>query len=94
MVKSELIQALAKRNQDLPFDSLELLVSLAFETMAEMLVNRNDIEIRGFGSFRVKQQNSRWARNPKNGQLVFQPVHRVIHFKAGKEVKELIHNHR
>jgi integration host factor subunit beta len=94
MVKSELVQALAERHPDLPFETLEMLVSLAFEAMAEALVKGKNIEIRGYGSFRVKHQNPKWARNPRNGKLVFQPAHRVVHFKAGKEVKELIQTHR
>jgi integration host factor subunit beta len=90
MVKSDLVQALVERHRDLPRESLEVLVSCAFESMAGALLKGEDIEIRGFGSFKVKHRGPRWARNPRNGRLVFQPARRIIHFKAGQEMKELI----
>jgi integration host factor subunit beta len=58
--------------------------------MAGALVKGENVEIRGFGSFKVKHRDPRWARNPRNGRLVFQPARRIIHFKAGKEIKELV----
>lgn len=94
MVKSDLVQALIERHRDLPMESLEVLVSCAFESMAGALAKGENLEIRGFGSFKVKHRDPRWARNPRNGRLVFQPARRIIHFKAGKEIKELIQTRR
>ena len=48
------------------------------------------IELRGFGSFRVRERNSRKGRNPKTGAAVNIPAKRVAYFKPGKELKELI----
>jgi len=48
------------------------------------------IELRGFGSFRVRERNSRKGRNPKTGEAVDIPAKRVAYFKPGKELKELI----
>jgi len=48
------------------------------------------IELRGFGSFRVRERGARRGRNPKTGEPVNIPAKRVPYFKAGKELKELI----
>jgi integration host factor subunit beta len=59
---------------------------------AEQLVKGEKIELRGFGSFRVRERNSRKGRNPKTGSAVDIPAKRVAYFKPGKELKELINN--
>ncbi|MCV5434029.1 integration host factor subunit beta, partial [Escherichia coli] len=56
-------------------------------------LNRGEkIELRGFGSFRVRERNSRKGRNPKTGTSVDIPAKRVAYFKPGKELKELINS--
>lgn len=90
MVKAELVQALAQRYPDLPPEVAESVVNLAIEAMADALANGEDIEIRGFGSFRIKRQNPKWARNPRSGELVFKSARNSIHFKAGKEILQKI----
>ena len=55
--------------------------------MAEALIQDNRIEIRGFGSFEVKQANARNGRNPKTGEAVFVPARRKVRFKPGKMLK-------
>ena len=56
-----------------------------------MLFHRGDkIELRGFGSFRIRQRESRTGRNPKTGERVDVPAKKVPYFKPGKELKELI----
>ena len=50
------------------------------------------IELRGFGSFRIRQRRSRQGRNPKTGDKVDVPAKRIPYFKPGKELKELINS--
>jgi integration host factor subunit beta len=48
------------------------------------------VELRGFGSFRIRERNARLGRNPKSGAQVDVPAKRVPFFKAGKELRELV----
>ena len=68
----------------------EAIIEGFFKTVIESLKDGNGIEIRGFGSYRVKKKNSRQARNPKTGQQVFVPEHYVPTFKFSKEFKEMV----
>ena len=68
----------------------EQLVEIIFDSITETLNRGEKIELRGFGSFRVRERNSRKGRNPKTGSSVDIPAKRVAYFKPGKELKELI----
>ena len=68
----------------------EAIIEGFFKTVIESLKDGRGIEIRGFGSYRVKKKNSRQARNPKTGQQVFVPEHYVPKFKFSKEFKEMV----
>ena len=57
-------------------------------TFPDPLVDK--IELRGFGSFRIRQRESRKGRNPKTGERVDVPAKKVPYFKPGKELRELI----
>ena len=48
------------------------------------------MELRGFGSFRIRERNARIARNPKSGEPVEVPAKKVPFFKAGKELREMV----
>lgn len=89
MTKSELIERLAERS-DLPKKRAEEAVNCIFDALAESLADGRRIEIRGFGSFSLKQHRAYVGRNPKTGDEV--PVARKhsIHFKVGKELRELV----
>ena len=68
----------------------EAIIEGFFKTVIEALKDGNGIEIRGFGSYRVKKKNARQARNPKTGEQVFVPEHYVPTFKFSKDFKELV----
>ncbi len=68
----------------------EAIIEGFFKTVIESLKDGKGIEIRGFGSYRVKKKNSRQARNPKTGQQVFVPEHYVPTFKFSREFKEMV----
>lgn len=90
MVKSDLVKMLTERYPELPPQASELIVTLSFEAMADGLAAGESLEIRGFGSFKIKRQKPRWARNPRSGETVFQSSRNTIHFKPGKEIRERI----
>ena len=56
------------------------------------LIEGKKVELRGFGSFRIRERNARTGRNPKSGAKVEVPAKRVPFFKAGKELRELVDN--
>lgn len=89
MNKSELIQALAKES-DLPLRKSEEIVNMVFDTMSMALVDGDRIEIRGFGSFTVKEYKGYTGRNPKTGQKISVEDKRLPFFKAGKELKDKV----
>jgi DNA-binding protein HU-beta len=70
----------------------EAIIEGFIKTIIEYLKEGKGIEIRGFGSYKVKKKNSRQARNPKTGEKVFVPEHFVPTFKFSKDFKEIVNN--
>ncbi len=68
----------------------EAIIEGFLTTVIESLREGKGIEIRGFGSYKVKKKNARNARNPKSGQKVFVPEHFVPTFKFSKDFKEIV----
>src|SRR5947207_15434007 len=89
MTKAELVEDVA-RAAELTKKDAERLVEIVFERIIERLNQGEKIELRGFGSFRVRERGARRARNPKTGEPVSIPARRVRYFNAGKDLKELI----
>jgi len=92
MTKADLVERVA-READMTKKDAEQLVEIIFDSITETLNKGEKIELRGFGSFRVRERNSRKGRNPKTGDSVAIPAKRVAYFKPGKELKELINQH-
>ncbi|MBS0569262.1 MAG: integration host factor subunit beta [Proteobacteria bacterium] len=90
MTKSELIEALALRQNHLAFTDVELSVKNVMEQMSLALASGERIEIRGFGSFSLHFRPPRMGRNPKTGSAVALPGKHVPHFKPGKELRERV----
>jgi integration host factor subunit beta len=78
------------RVSDLTKKHSELIVETVFRSIIEALQRGEKIELRGFGSFRLRQREPRKGRNPKTGDKVDVPPKKVPYFKPGKELKELI----
>ncbi|MGD9819528.1 MAG: HU family DNA-binding protein [Desulfomonilaceae bacterium] len=89
MNKSDLVKQLSKETE-LPMRKSEEIVDMVFNTMSEALERRDRIEIRGFGSFVVKEYKGYTGRNPKTGEQITVKSKRLPFFKAGKELKENI----
>lgn len=68
----------------------EAIVEGFFKTVIEALREGKGIEIRGFGTYKVKKKRARQARNPKTGEQVFVPEHFVPTFKFSKDFKDLV----
>lgn len=86
MNKSDLIVALSK-HADLTQRKSEEIVNLVFDTMSRTLVSGDRIEIRGFGSFMVKEYQGYTGRNPKTGTKIEVTDKRLPLFKTGKELR-------
>ncbi|MFQ5876132.1 MAG: integration host factor subunit beta [Acidobacteriota bacterium] len=91
MTKAELVEEVA-RVSELTKKHSEIIVNTVFDSIVSALRNDEKIELRGFGSFRIRQRRSRQGRNPKTGDKVDVPAKRIPYFKPGKELKELINS--
>ena len=89
MTKAELVDEVA-RMSDLTRKHSEVIVDAVFSSILDALQKGDKIELRGFGSFRIRRRDSRKGRNPKTGAGVLVPAKKVPHFKPGKELRELI----
>ena len=90
MTKSELIEILAHKQNQLAHKDVELAVKTMLEHMAIKLSTGERIEIRGFGSFSLHYRPPRLGRNPKTGEAVTLDAKYVPHFKPGKELRERV----
>ncbi len=89
MTKSDLIEKLAE-NGKLPKKQAEAIVDLVFDSMVDAMKRGERIEIRGFGSFVVKDYKPYTGRNPKTGDKVDVRAKKLPFFKVGKEMKERV----
>jgi integration host factor subunit beta len=89
MTKAELVEEVS-RVSDLTKKHSEVIVDTVFKSIIDALQRGEKIELRGFGSFRLRRREPRKGRNPKTGDKVDVPPKKVPYFKPGKELKELI----
>ncbi len=92
MTKSELIERISDRQDQLSAKDIELAVKLILEYMSQCLSIGERIEIRGFGSFSLHYRAPRTGRNPKTGETVELPGKYVPHFKPGKEMRDRVND--
>ena len=89
MNKSELVKALADQ-AIISLDEATLVVNTFVDSMKDSLLEGGRVEIRGFGSFKVKEYGSYAGRNPRTGEKVAVEPKRLPFFRAGKELKEYL----
>jgi integration host factor subunit beta len=89
MTKAELVDQVARTTQ-LTKKHAEIMVNTVFDSIVDSLKDGEKIELRGFGSFRIRQRGSRTGRNPKTGARVDVPSKSIPYFKPGKELRELL----
>jgi integration host factor subunit beta len=87
MNKSELIKTLADETY-IPLEEASAVVNIFFDAMKSSLTGGNRIEIRGFGSFKIKEYGGYTGRNPKTGERIAVAPKRLPFFRAGRELKE------
>ncbi len=87
MTKSELVEQLSTTNSELNKKEAELIVNTIFDSIGDALVGGDRVEIRGFGSFSIREREAREARNPKSGEVVKIPSKKTPFFKTGKELR-------
>lgn len=89
MTKADLVERVTRLG-DLTRRDSEVIVETVFDSVIAALQSGDKIEIRGFGSFRIRQRNPRIGRNPKTGERVEVPAKRVPYFKPSKELRDLV----
>lgn len=89
MNKSELIEELAEQ-MDVPSSEASSIVNTIIEAMIESLANGENVEIRGFGSFSIRQYEAYEGRNPKTGAVTMVKPKKLPFFKVGKELREKV----
>ncbi len=90
MTKSQLIEAVAARAPHLSKKDVEAVVNLIFASIRKALQRGERVEIRGFGSFTVRERRAREGRNPKTGEKVMVPTRRAPFFTVGKELRDRV----
>src|SRR2546423_10875974 len=91
MTKADLVEEVSKVTELTRKDS-EVIVDTLFDSVIKALKTGDKLEVRGFGSFRVRKRNARVGRNPKTGEKLEVPAKRVPYFKPSKELKDLIND--
>ena len=89
MTKADLIEEVAVVSE-LSKKSSEIVVSTFFNSIVESLARGEKVELRGFGTFKLRRRRARIGRNPRTGERVDVPSKVVPFFKPGKELRELV----
>jgi len=84
MTKSVLIAEVSKKVEGMTPKQIEVIVETVFDGIKGALAQGEKVEIRGFGTFRIRQREGRAARNPKTGEKLEVPPKKALHFKIGK----------
>ena len=88
MIRSELLETLARDNPELRAEEVEQVLDIFFDEIAQRLAEGGRVELRGFGAFSTRERDARKGRNPRTGESVAVPAKRVPYFKPGKEMRE------
>ena len=92
MTKSELVERLLEANSLLTRKDSEIIIDIVFDSIRNALKGGEKVEIRGFGSFTIRQRGPSEARNPKSGEMVEIPAKKTPFFKTGKELRDRVNN--
>ena len=91
MSRPELIKLLKNKHPKLNKPQLEEIIDTFFKSIENALIDKKSIELRGFGTFFIKQIKEKYsARNPKTGELIYVPKKNKIRFRASKKFKEFL----
>ena len=90
MTKAELVDKIAEKKVDVTRKQVEVVVNTVLDGIKDALSRDDKVEIRGFGSFRIRHRRAKEGRNPNTGEAVAVPPKKVPFFKAGKEMREMV----
>ena len=93
MNKSELIESITNE-LDMSKTQTASVLNTILETMANKLGQGESIELRGFGSFTIKEHGSYEGRNPKTGEKFQVKAKKLPHFKVGKDLREAVNGRK
>ena len=88
MIRSELVEALARDNPELRAEEVEQVVHIFFDEIAERLAEGGRVELRGFGAFSTREREARKGRNPRTGEAVEVAEKFIPFFKTGKQLRD------
>jgi integration host factor subunit beta len=91
MTKAELVNKIMQKT-DLGKKDAAVVVQTILDSIIESLQGGEKVELRGFGSFKIRVRGPRKGRNPKTGESVDVPAKKIPYFKPGKELRDLINN--
>jgi integration host factor beta subunit len=92
MTKNDLIKKLQEELKSYPLQDVTYAVNIIFDSMINAIKRGERIELRGFGSFVVRERKPRLGRNPKSGAEVKLKERKVPFFKTGKELRLMVNN--
>tara|TARA_B100000886_G_scaffold338692_1_gene302143 strand:+ start:321 stop:629 length:309 start_codon:yes stop_codon:yes gene_type:complete len=84
MLKSQILNRLHKKHNNLSINDIELLFNILIKKMSESLRNGHNIELRGFGTLSRKVNKEKYVRNPKTNEKIYKNKSYKLHFKIGK----------
>jgi nucleoid DNA-binding protein len=90
MTKQQFVDAVAEKTGQGKAE-VEAVVDSILRTITDALSSNDRVDLRGFGSFVVKEKRERQGRNPRTGETITIPAKRNVGFKAGKELSEKLH---
>ena len=89
MTKADLVEKVSG-SADIPRKQADAVVQVVLDSIVEALHRNEKVELRGFGSFRIRQRDERTGRNPKTGEKVHVPPKKIPYFKPGKHLREAL----
>ena len=92
MTKNDLIKKLQEELKAYSLKDVTYVVNIIFDSMIDAIKRGERIELRGFGSFEVRERKPRIGRNPKSGVQVKLDERKVPFFKTGKELRFIVNN--
>ena len=92
MVRSELLQKMRNLHPNILSRDMEKIFEIIFLEFTKALCKGENIEIRGFGTFKIKKQRARIGRNPKDGSRIEIPAKNTIQWKMSKQLFKLLNN--
>ena len=91
MTKAELVNRLVQKSSLTKHDA-SVVVQTVLDSIVNSLQDGEKVELRGFGSFKIRVRGPRKGRNPKTGEAVDVPGKKIPYFKPGKELRDLINS--